>query len=80
MPSSFEVRDGTELEGPRRYVGGGNGEVDMARYDGRFIAVKAMKFFWPWTGRDKVKLKRCCSKFYRHLRDNVWLRVGLRAD
>lgn len=44
-PSSFEIKDGIELEGSQStpYAWGAYGDVYKARYDGRFVAVKAMR-------------------------------------
>jgi hypothetical protein len=44
-PSSFLVKDGIELEGSRPYAGGSYGEVWKARYNGKCVAVKAMRIF-----------------------------------
>lgn len=45
LPSSFEIKDGIELEGSLPYAGGTYGDVWKAQYGGRLVAVKAMRTF-----------------------------------
>lgn len=47
LPSSYMIEDGIETEGSHPCAFGGAADVWKGRYDGRLVAIKSLRIYWP---------------------------------